>query len=739
MDLSNVFQLLSRRKWYIILPAIMAAIATFYLVQQLPKKYLSAATLATGIVDFKSKTVGGENTFVQQFQIESRFNNLTEDLVSRPSIKLLAMELMQHDLQNPSEAFHKPNWKASGLFNEQTLKNYAVEHVILMDSIKDPLNPTLNTAKALELEKVFGYDYMSLVSNFKANRVGKSDYVRIDFLSDRADLSYFMVDKYIDRYLDYHYNEENTVETSSVDFYSELAETKKARLDSLVLVLNGFKQNRLIVNLEDQGKAVVSQLKDLELAREDERKNIEGYNGSIANLETRIQSVNREFNNEDFATAVFMKDDVKELGDRIEATNKQWIDGGMRDASLKKRAEALREERAALAKKYASTPREKDNRLGATSVTWLEDQVDLENKRMIANSSVKSLDREISRLRNLKSSLVSSNSYIGNIEQDVILAQDDYTNTVNKLEISKLNYKDQERPLRVVERPLQALGPESNKASLLSIFAGLATAILGSIIVFLLAFMDKSFNNPYQFKKFTNLPVLGVVNRLPKKLRDLNYIFGLNGQNKEAEYFKETLRKMRLEIEDSGAKVFLFTSTKRQEGKSFLIVSLAYTLGLKDKKVLIIDTNFKNNTLTLFANGNAFGQPINENAGKHEVMKPGLGTGLSINAKLYNVDIIGNKLGSQSPSEILNGTNFNTQLKGFLQRYDYIFLEAADLNRFSDARELVAYADKIIPVFDAESRLSSADEESLRFLQNQNGKMLGAVLNGVPMSLVHNN
>jgi uncharacterized protein involved in exopolysaccharide biosynthesis len=125
MDILFFFQLLMRRKWLIVLPAIVGAVLTFMLVQSLPKKYLSAARLSTGIVDFKSIKVGNDNPFVQQFQIDGRFSNLIEQMMSAPSVKMMARELLLHDLKNPAEAFHTPDWSKSKIFDASTLSNYA--------------------------------------------------------------------------------------------------------------------------------------------------------------------------------------------------------------------------------------------------------------------------------------------------------------------------------------------------------------------------------------------------------------------------------------------------------------------------------------------------------------------------------------------------------------------------------------------------------------------------------------
>ncbi len=110
--------------------------------------------------------------------------------------------------------------------------------------------------------------------------------------------------------------------------------------------------------------------------------------------------------------------------------------------------------------------------------------------------------------------------------------------------------------------------------------------------------------------------------------------------------------------------------------------------------------------------------------------------GLPIRANLQNVQFVGNKQGNFSPSEVLAGLHFKEKLTDMRKQYDYIFLEAASLNSYADAHELAEYADKIIPVFNAETGIHGEDQEALAYYQGLNGKMMGAVLNRVEMGKV---
>jgi Mrp family chromosome partitioning ATPase len=101
-----------------------------------------------------------------------------------------------------------------------------------------------------------------------------------------------------------------------------------------------------------------------------------------------------------------------------------------------------------------------------------------------------------------------------------------------------------------------------------------------------------------------------------------------------------------------------------------------------------------------------------------------------------NIDIIGSNIGSESPSEILAGRDFKGMLVQLRTHYDYIFLEGASLNDFSDTKELLTYVDKVVTIFSANSVLGATDRESIDFIKSLNDTFLGAILNKVDMKNV---
>ena len=100
---------------------------------------------------------------------------------------------------------------------------------------------------------------------------------------------------------------------------------------------------------------------------------------------------------------------------------------------------------------------------------------------------------------------------------------------------------------------------------------------------------------------------------------------------------------------------------------------------------------------------------------------------------LEDVDILGNKGSYLSPSEVFAGKDFDHMINRLADEYDYIFLEGAAMNDYSDSKELIDFVDKVIVVFSADSEIKQADKVDLAFLKGLGNKFMGAVLNKVDL------
>jgi Mrp family chromosome partitioning ATPase len=302
--------------------------------------------------------------------------------------------------------------------------------------------------------------------------------------------------------------------------------------------------------------------------------------------------------------------------------------------------------------------------------------------------------------------------------------------------------------------------PESSKAVLITALSGAGGFVFALFGILLFELMDFSIRVASRLEKLTGLPSIGSVNLLKDKDFNLREVFNDRNSNKEYEMFSHFLRKLRYEVQNSNGKVFLITSTQVKAGKSFLIVSLSYALSLVHSKVLIIDTNFRHNSLTKallpridtrkllkkgiidddddeelmleernLAHDDEEGNdnlPVPSSSGEKNIAR-----NLINRTKYPGVDIIGNVGANDSPSEIMAGRDFKEMIRNLSSQYDLILMEGPALNDYSDSKELIDYADKVIPVFSAESSLNHHDKESIKYFKSINGKLMGTVLNKV--------
>ncbi|MFN4081953.1 MAG: hypothetical protein ACK4NS_13725, partial [Saprospiraceae bacterium] len=95
------------------------------------------------------------------------------------------------------------------------------------------------------------------------------------------------------------------------------------------------------------------------------------------------------------------------------------------------------------------------------------------------------------------------------------------------------------------------------------------------------------------------------------------------------------------------------------------------------------------------------------------------------------VDVLGNTGSPLSPAEQLSGSDFGAFCRAFAAHYDYVFLEAAALNDYSDALELAPFVDSSIAVFNAAFAISATDQSSIQRLSDPTFKCIGAILTQV--------
>jgi len=423
---------------------------------------------------------------------------------------------------------------------------------------------------------------------------------------------------------------------------------------------------------------------------------------------------------------------IVNLNKQIKDLSDKYISSGKTDKNLKSQLELRRSVREQQIKRLAKQKTIDEPGTLDQGDKILATRVEEEMKLTEAMEAKISIQNELARLKSVRDGFVTDEAYTKNLEDRIEIADKEYRITLDRVSDTKFKTISAIHKLEPLDWAVVPEEPIPDNKLLMAGFAGLVTASLATVLLFLLALFDMSLNSPNQFQKFTNLNLIGTINKIKDSNLDLKQLFASYTNDTNLESFKESLRKIRYMFEETDASTFLITSTKEGEGKTFLILTLAYALTLKDKKILLIDTNFKNNTLTRMSN-----ETIHDNLlhtrliGENNLGDQFEAKRINTMFNLDNVDIIGNRGTSHSPSEFFAGRDFENFITDLKDNYDYIFLEGASLNKYSDTRELVRFVDKIVAVFSAESEIKDVDKESIEYLLDKEDKFFGSVLNKI--------
>lgn len=738
MDVGYLIRILARYKWLIVIAMFAAAVATFFFIGRKPERYKATVIVSTGIVNYKGINSDNSDAFVQQYQVENAFSNLIEFTQSRSSVKLLTIEMLRHDLlaegSEGGRPFRRPDKNLSDFTGTERRDLLAEIVTINLDSISDP---AFNKEFDFLLDKIaraYGYDHDAIRRSLSVRRRSETDYLTIDMITENPALSQYMANAYVKRFMTFYQNIAVREKRRKVEFFTELALRKKSVVDSITDLRYAYLRSRALPSIGKQSEDLIAQISDFEKSKElaESRRN-----AAIASVRRIDDYIDRRGARDAGETKnrIVDKYDTEEQFEKVrQLTQKSLATGGKDPEVEAELAEAKQQLEAAVRSnaRNIGKPKEKDESK-RTREDLYKERVSYDLDRIDAEKSLSQLNTKIGSLKSRLSGIVVDDEYSSNLLNEEERARGEFNTINDQLITAKLDLSKSESPLSIVENAQFPEWPEPDRRVLLSLFAAVVAGTLAAIALFLLAYMDSTLQSPDLFRRFTdNLPLLGAVNTIPLQGLDLNRVFSANGEMPKFTLFRESLRKIRTQLLQEDDHIFLIVSTKTREGKTFTMHALAHSLAANNKHVLMLDTNFKTplpESYTDRPTGNSalLNRIIREN-GLIRVfqLKTPLGT-----SKKQKIDIIGNHGLHKSPSEVLSPDQFRKFLNELRNHYDYIFLESAALNEYSDAQELIPYVDKVIAVFNARSVIKAADKDSIQYLQSIGDKFAGAVLTEV--------
>ena len=174
----------------------------------------------------------------------------------------------------------------------------------------------------------------------------------------------------------------------------------------------------------------------------------------------------------------------------------------------------------------------------------------------------------------------------------------------------------------------------------------------------------------------------------------------------------------------SGKKVIQVEATIEGEGKTTLVSNLGVSLAFNDKKVVVLDLDFRNPGIS-----KVFG--LDEALGVSDYVIEDSPLESIIKHTEYNVDVITRGRVVYNSSVVLNSDKMKNLIEELKNRYDFILLDCPPVLLMSDYMHISEYADGILYTVAANFVKKYAVKESIALLSKLDIPFIGCVMTGV--------
>jgi capsular exopolysaccharide synthesis family protein len=298
-----------------------------------------------------------------------------------------------------------------------------------------------------------------------------------------------------------------------------------------------------------------------------------------------------------------------------------------------------------------------------------------------------------------------------------------YAFLLQKLEESELSHRSTIIDTRIVDKAEASMEPVSPRSKLIYVVAFILAFAVPAGFVSLKEFLNRKILFRHEIEGLTTTPIIGEIS-LDKSKEQLVI------QQGKRTFIAEQFRRMRTSLGyvggNAGKKKILITSSLSGEGKSFVAANLALSLALTDKKVVLLELDLANPSLSNKLDVNyeeGVSSYLQGDCEPEQIIKR-----TTISDNLFFVP--SGPL-PDNPSELLMSDKLKELLSYLDIAFDIIIIDSAPASLLSDAYVLSPMCDVTLYVvkhkFTPKSYLERLDEEN----EVNQLKNLRIVFNGI--------
>jgi len=271
--------------------------------------------------------------------------------------------------------------------------------------------------------------------------------------------------------------------------------------------------------------------------------------------------------------------------------------------------------------------------------------------------------------------------------------------------------------------PVSPSKPNKKRNLLLGLLLGLFSGIG---LAFLIEYLDNTLKNARQIEERFGLTVLGSIEELRGKEKNIDTYVIDNLLSPLAESYRLIRSALLLSTADHPPKIVLITSMSKAEGKTATGINLARLIAQDKKSVVIIDCDLRRprmHSLLGMANEVGLSSYLAGHTDKCTVLQiPEEGMSLVPSGPI-----------PPDPSELLGSAKMSALIDELAVKFDFVLLDSPPIGAVTDSLTLSQYVDGTILVVKAGSTTNEMLESGVKKMHDINGRILGVVINRVKM------
>jgi capsular exopolysaccharide synthesis family protein len=270
-----------------------------------------------------------------------------------------------------------------------------------------------------------------------------------------------------------------------------------------------------------------------------------------------------------------------------------------------------------------------------------------------------------------------------------------------------------------------------NKNYYFNALIGMGSGLLfGVVLIIVIGTLDDRIKSAKDVEGSLGLPLIGTVPRVANASGPDRALLARQDNDRIAtEAIRSIYSALKVNPAVANAHVFLVTSTRPSEGKTFVATNLALIFAQHSERVLVIDADLRlpNVGPSLgFTGDGGLSKWFNGEMTLDEAIVHDVASGL---------DVLPVGLSCKNPTQVINNPKFLAMIDELRGRYDRIFIDSPPIGAVSDALHLLPKVDGVLYVVRYNTVNLRNATSCLSRLREAQAPMLGVVLNAMSLRM----